>query len=80
MFYFVITCNIPFTSHFHTQKCPWDASLRELRVEAYQAVGDIMNAIADVRVTTKLVQDNTHGYLRLARLYYSIGDVEQSLR
>lgn len=61
------------------ERCPWDASLRELRAEAYQAVGDIMNAIADVRVATKLVQDNTQGYMRLSHLYYSIGDVEQSL-
>lgn len=61
------------------ERCPWDASLRELRVEAYQAVGDIMNAIADMRVTTKLVQDNTGGFLRLANLYYQIGDVEQGL-
>ncbi|XP_045103074.1 dnaJ homolog subfamily C member 3-like isoform X2 [Portunus trituberculatus] len=60
-------------------KCPWDASLRELRAEAYEAVGDIMSAIADVRVITKLVQDNTEGYMRLSNLYYSIGDVEQSL-
>ncbi|KAG0717119.1 DnaJ subfamily C member 3 [Chionoecetes opilio] len=61
------------------EKCPWDASLRDLRAEAYQALGDVMNAIADVRVTTKLVQDNTQGYLRLSDLYYSIGDVAQSL-
>ncbi|XP_071543692.1 dnaJ homolog subfamily C member 3 [Panulirus ornatus] len=61
------------------ERCPWDASLRELRVEAYQAVGDVMNAIADMRVTTKLIQDNTEGFLKLANLYYATGDVEQGL-
>ncbi|KAK7074490.1 DnaJ subfamily C member 3 [Halocaridina rubra] len=59
--------------------CPWDAALRELRVEAYQAIGDVMSAIADMRVTTKLIQDNTDGYLTLATLYYQIGDIEQGL-
>ncbi|XP_037791582.1 dnaJ homolog subfamily C member 3-like [Penaeus monodon] len=61
------------------ERCPWDASLRELRVEAYQAVGDVASAIADLRVTTKLIQDNTSGFLKLATLYYQTGDVEQGL-
>lgn len=38
-----------------------------------------MSAIADMRITTKLIQDNTDGYLKLANLYYQIGDVEQGL-
>ncbi|XP_064100680.1 dnaJ homolog subfamily C member 3-like [Macrobrachium nipponense] len=61
------------------EHCPWDAALRDLRVEAYQGVGDMMSAIADIRVTTKLTQDNTEGYLKLANMYYQIGDVEQGL-
>ncbi|XP_076043654.1 dnaJ homolog subfamily C member P58IPK [Oratosquilla oratoria] len=61
------------------EQCPWDASLRELRVSAYEAVGDIMSAITDLRTVTKLTQDNTQGFLRLSSLYYMVGDIEQSL-
>ncbi|KAK4306351.1 hypothetical protein Pmani_021809 [Petrolisthes manimaculis] len=61
------------------ERCPWDPALRELRVEAYKAVGDMMNAITDLRVITKLTQDNTNGFQQLASLYYQIGDVEQAL-
>ena len=53
--------------------------MRELRVEAYQALGDIQSAIADLRVNSKLTQDNTQGFYRLASLYYSLGDIEQGL-
>lgn len=75
-------CHTITVAHLCTliQRCPWDPALRELRVEAYKAVGEVMNAIADLRVATKLTQDNTMGIQQLASLYYQIGDVEQALR
>ena len=62
------------------QMCPWAAWARELRITSHEAIGDLQSAITDLRVTTKLTADNTEGFLRLATLYYRMGDVEQSLK
>lgn len=61
------------------EACPWYSELRLMRVEAYEATGMIMEAIADLRVTTKLIKDDTAGFLRLSKLYYKNGDVDQGL-
>uniref|UniRef100_A0A2P2HY47 DnaJ homolog subfamily C member 3-like n=1 Tax=Hirondellea gigas TaxID=1518452 RepID=A0A2P2HY47_9CRUS len=60
-------------------ECPWAAWVREQRIAAYEAVGDLQSAITDLRVTTKLTADNTEGFLHLSNLYYRMGDVDQSL-
>lgn len=61
------------------EECPWAAWVREQRIAAFEAVGDLQSAITDLRVTTKLTADNTEGFLHLSNLYYRMGDVEQSL-
>ncbi len=59
--------------------CPWDPEIREMRAECYIAQGDYFKAVGDIRPTTKLRNDNTKGYLKLSRLYYDMGDAEESL-
>ena len=58
---------------------PWDVKLREMRATCFENVGDYFNAISDLRAATKLKVDNTDGYLKLSKLHYYIGDVEESL-
>ena len=43
-------------------------------------MGNIEGAINDIKTTTKLDADNTAGYYKLALLYYSLGEAEDSLR
>lgn len=59
--------------------CPWDPELREIRAECYIAQGDLGKAVSDIRPTTKLRNDNTHGYFKLSNLYYDMGDAYESL-
>ena len=58
---------------------PWDCKLREMRSNAYEKLGDIVNAISDLRSTTKMRSDNTEGYLKLSKLHYDLGEAEESL-
>jgi len=58
----------------------WDTSLREKRAEAYLKIGNIINAIGDVRAIAKLTNDNTNAYLKLAQLHYIMGEEEESLK
>ncbi|KAM4747940.1 dnaJ homolog subfamily C member 3-like [Rhinophrynus dorsalis] len=58
---------------------PWDANARELRSECYIQVGDVRKAIQDLKPTTKLRNDNREAFLKLSKLYYSLGDHEESL-
>ncbi|XP_015789298.1 dnaJ homolog subfamily C member 3 [Tetranychus urticae] len=58
---------------------PWDVKLREMRATCFENVADYFNAISDLRAATKLKVDNTDGYLKLSKLHYEIGDVEESL-
>lgn len=58
---------------------PWDVKLREMRSQAYESIGDLAGAISDLRVTTKMVPDNTDGLLRLSRLHYQLAEVDESL-
>ncbi|XP_043267935.1 dnaJ homolog subfamily C member 3 [Venturia canescens] len=60
--------------------CPWSPFLRELRAEANAAAGDYMNAISDIRSTTKLLSDNTQGFYKLSAMLYRIGHVDDSLK
>ncbi|XP_052217768.1 dnaJ homolog subfamily C member 3-like [Dreissena polymorpha] len=59
--------------------CPWDPELRELRAECFIAQGDLFKAANDIRPTTKLRNDNTPGFFKLANLYYEMGDADESL-
>merc|ERR1711953_1072876 len=58
---------------------PWDASLRELRAEAYLGLGNVIHAISDIRSVTKLTSDNTAAFFKLANLHYQIGEADESL-
>ena len=58
---------------------PWDVKLREMRSQAYEKLGDLVSAIGDLRASTKMRSDNTDGYLKLSKLYYEIGEPEESL-
>lgn len=60
--------------------CPWSSGFREMRAEYYIALNDHMNAISDIRSTTKLLADNTQGFFKLSTLLYSLGHVEQALK
>ncbi|XP_033225841.1 dnaJ homolog subfamily C member 3 [Belonocnema kinseyi] len=62
------------------ESCPWSPSLRELRAECHVALGDYMNAISDIRSTTKLLSDNTEGYFKLSSLLYRLGQVDEALK
>lgn len=58
---------------------PWSLSLRQMRTDANEMSGDLVSAISDLRVTTKMRNDDTSGFLRLSRLYYELGEPEESL-
>jgi len=58
----------------------WDTTLREKRAEAYLKLGNIINAIGDVRAIAKLTNDNTDAYLKLSQLHYIMGEEEESLK
>lgn len=58
---------------------PWDVKLREMRSQAYEMIGELAGAISDLRVTTKMVSDNTEGFLKLSRLHYQLAEVDESL-
>lgn len=62
------------------ETCPWSSYLRELRADCHSALGDMTAAISDIRSTTKLQSDNIAGFLKLSKLHYQRGDVEESLK
>ncbi|KAK3730173.1 hypothetical protein QZH41_016006 [Actinostola sp. cb2023] len=59
---------------------PWDSELRLMRADCYERMGDFVNAISDIKPTTKLINDNTEGYLKMSRLHYEMGELEDALR
>jgi len=59
--------------------CPWDPVVHELRADCYEATGDFFKAVSDIKPTTKLIPDNTKGYYRLSKLYYVMGEADESL-
>jgi DnaJ family protein C protein 3 len=50
-----------------------------MRATAYESSGDLMSAISDLRVTTKMKSDDTAGILKLSLLQYKLGEAEESL-
>ncbi|XP_015111996.1 dnaJ homolog subfamily C member 3 [Diachasma alloeum] len=59
---------------------PWALELREHRAHCHVALGNHLNAIPDMRASTKLLPDNTLGYFKLSTTLYQLGMVEDSLR
>ncbi|EFX71969.1 hypothetical protein DAPPUDRAFT_308628 [Daphnia pulex] len=59
--------------------CPWDIGLREMRSECYLAIGEASKAISDLKAATKLMSDNTGAFMKLSKLYYGLGEPEESL-
>lgn len=51
-----------------------------MRSNCFVATGDTMSAILDLRSTTKLLSDNTEGFLKLALLHYNLGQAQESLK
>lgn len=60
--------------------CPWAPSLREQRSQMHLSAGNMQHAIMDLRTATKLQADDTDGHYKLSKLYYSIGEVSESLK
>ncbi|XP_078514087.1 dnaJ homolog subfamily C member 3 [Lissotriton helveticus] len=59
--------------------CVWDAELRELRSECYIQEGELGKAISDLKVASKLKNDNTEAFYKVSTIYYQLGDHEMSL-
>jgi len=59
---------------------PYNSKLRELRAQCFEYLGSKQSAIADLTVSTKMNNDDTSGFLKLSRLHYEIGEVEESLK
>lgn len=59
--------------------CPSYVELREMRADAYVALGELGKATGELRQTVKLTADNTKGYLKLSLLHYQMGEEEDSL-
>lgn len=62
------------------QISPWDPEAKELRSECYLFLGDFNKAILDLKPTTKLRNDNRAAFLKLSKLYYNLGEHEESLK
>lgn len=62
------------------EHCPWAPSLREQRSQLHMSTGNVQHAIMDLRTATKLQADDTDGHYKLSLLYYSIGEVSDSLK
>uniref|UniRef100_A0A803U190 J domain-containing protein n=1 Tax=Anolis carolinensis TaxID=28377 RepID=A0A803U190_ANOCA len=61
------------------QISPWDPEAKELRSECYLYLGNYDKAIMDLKPTTKLRNDNRAAFLKLSKLYYNLGEHEESL-
>jgi DnaJ family protein C protein 3 len=59
---------------------PWYVRLREMRALSYEAVGMLQSAISDIKMTSRLVNDNTEAFYRMSLLYYRMGEAEDSLK
>lgn len=59
---------------------PWSSELYEFRAELHLAMSDQLSAIADIKTSTKLQNDNTGGYFKLANLLYELGYASDALK
>jgi DnaJ family protein C protein 3 len=62
------------------QSCQWYPDLYEKRAQCYESAGQIQKAIADIRAVTRLVADSTDAYYKISELYYTLGDITESLK
>lgn len=69
----------PFMMLLISKQVPWDPFLREMRADAYLGLGNVIHAISDIKAMTKLTNDNTEGYYKLASLHYQLGEAEEAL-
>jgi DnaJ family protein C protein 3 len=60
-------------------ECPWNVRYREQRSHSFIAIEEPSRAIFDLKQLTKLINDNTEGFMKLSFLYYQLGEDEQSL-
>lgn len=51
-----------------------------MRSECYLAIGEASKAISDLKAATKLMSDNTAAFMKLSKLYYGLGEPEESLK
>merc|ERR1712048_1129817 len=59
---------------------PWSAEMRELRANCFELFGEIQSAINELKPMIQLAKSSApETYLRLAKLYYIMPDVPQSL-
>ncbi|XP_067371750.1 dnaJ homolog subfamily C member 3a isoform X1 [Channa argus] len=61
------------------ETCIWDVASREMRAECFIQMGEMGNAISDLKVASKLKSDNTQAFYKLSTIYYNLGDHEMSL-
>lgn len=62
------------------QTCVWDVSSREMRADCFIQMGEMGKAISDLKVSSKLRNDNTQAFYQLSTIYYNLGDHEMSLK
>ena len=61
------------------EQVPWDPYIREMRADSYMGMGNTIHAISDIKALTKLTNDNTAAYYKLASLHYQLGEAEEAL-
>lgn len=61
------------------QELPWDVKLRELRSRCFEAVGNLISSINDLKMVVKSGTENQERYMKLSELYYEMGETELSL-
>uniref|UniRef100_A0A4W3I0W6 DnaJ homolog subfamily C member 3 n=1 Tax=Callorhinchus milii TaxID=7868 RepID=A0A4W3I0W6_CALMI len=61
------------------ETCVWDSELRELRADCYMQIDERGKAISDLKVASKLKNDNTEAFYKISIIYYQLGDHEMSL-
>src|SRR5690606_1778989 len=61
------------------QELYFSYELKEMRAHCFEQVGDIINAINDLRALTRMKSDNTAGYLKLSEMHYLMGEPDESL-
>lgn len=59
---------------------PWNIEIRRMRAHAYERLGETLKVIQDLRMITKLTNDDTEGHLKISQLYYQMGNGEDSLK
>ncbi|VDD85873.1 unnamed protein product [Enterobius vermicularis] len=61
------------------ETCHWDPNLHERRAECFRKKGEVHKVIMDLRAVSRLVPDSTEVFYKISTLYYSTGDIEESL-